>query len=182
MKEVAMVTVVNTVAAVNTVLVIDDEVGIRRLVQRMLEPSVSRVLEAESAEMGLRLVEREDPPVDAVLTDWIMAGLHGLDVVEVLDRHRPDLPVAVISAYTSTIHPIVRDGGGIRILQKPFTAPELQRAVGEMITRAAELRARARRTRERAARARELSGEIRRHDTGVNLVDAAWELHRSRRT
>jgi DNA-binding NtrC family response regulator len=164
------------------VLVIDDEVGIRRLVQRMLEPSVSRVLEAESAEMGLRLVEREDPPVDAVLTDWIMAGLHGLDVVEVLHRHRPDLPVAVISAYTSTIHPIVRDSGGIRILQKPFTAPELQRAVGEMITRAAELRARPRWPRERAARARELSGEIRRHDTGVDLVDAAWELHRSRRT
>jgi DNA-binding NtrC family response regulator len=148
----------------------------------MLEPAVCRVLQAESAEAGLRLVERGEPEVDAVLTDWIMAGLHGLDVVEVLHRHRPSLPVAVISAYTSTIHPIVRDGDGIRILQKPFTGPELQQAVSEMIARATQLRERARRTRERAARARELSGEIRRMGTNVDLVKAAWELHRSRHT
>jgi len=163
-----------------TILVIDDEAPIRRLVQRMLEPALCRVLEAESAEAGLRLVERADPPVDAVLTDWIMAGLHGLDVVEVLHRHRPELPVAVISAYTSTIHPIVRDGGGLRILQKPFTARELQSAVAEMIARAGDLRRRARQTREHAARIREQSGEIRRSGASVDLVGAAWELHRTR--
>jgi len=164
---------------VNTVLVIDDEAAIRCLVQQMLEPAVCRVLQAESAEAGLRLVEQGEPEVDAVLTDWIMAGLHGLDVVEVLHLHRPDLPVAVISAYTSTIHPIVRDGDGIRILQKPFTGPELQQAVTEMIARAAELRRRP--IPERATRSRELRGETGRLGTNVDLVDAAWELHRSRR-
>src|SRR5262245_62661251 len=131
----------------------------------MLEPKVCQVVEAEDAEAGLRLIERADPPIDVVLTDWIMSGLHGLDVVEVLHRHRPSLPVAVISAYTSTIHPIVRKGESLRILQKPFTGPDLQRAVEDMITR--------------ALRQRQPAG---RGGDGVDLVTAAWELHHARAT
>lgn len=149
-----------------TVLVIDDEVAIRRLVQRMLDPHLCRVLQAEDAEAGLRLIERAEPRIDAVLTDWIMSGLHGLDVVEVLHRHCPNLPVAVISAYTSTIHPIVRKGESLQILQKPFTGPDLQRAVQDMITRA---------TRHRHPAARACAVE-------VDLVGAAWELHHARTT
>ena len=147
-----------------TVLVIDDEAGIRRLVQRMLEPHLCQVIEAEDAEAGLRLIERSDPRIDVVLTDWIMSGLHGLDVVEVLHRHRPSLPVAVISAYTSTIHPIVRQGETLSILQKPFTGPELQRAVQDMLAR--------------ALRQRHPPGPG--CGVGIDLVNAAWELHRAR--
>ena len=150
-----------------TVLVIDDEASIRRLIQRMLEPNVCQVVEAQDAEAGLRLIERGDPPIDVVLTDWIMSGLHGLDVVEVLQVHCPSLPVAVISAYTSTIHPIVRKGESLRILDKPFTGPDLQRTVQDMIARALRQR--------RPVR----------HDGGattVDLVGAAWALHHARAT
>ena len=61
-----------------TVLVIDDEAPIRRLIQRMLEPNVCQVVEAQDAEAGLRLIERADPPIDVVLTDWIMSGLRSV--------------------------------------------------------------------------------------------------------
>jgi DNA-binding NtrC family response regulator len=166
---------------VHTVLVIDDEEPIRRLVQRILEPAVCRVLLAEDAEAGLRAVERDDPPVDAVLTDWIMAGLHGLDVVEVLDRHCPELPVAVISAYTSSIHPIVRDSGGLRILQKPFTTRDLRAAVADMIARARDRRD-ARHLRETPAGAPPPREAGRGTCAPVDLVGAAWELHRTRST
>jgi DNA-binding NtrC family response regulator len=166
---------------VHTVLVIDDEEPIRRLVQRMLEPAVCRVLLAEDAEAGLRAVQRGDPPVDAVLTDWVMAGLQGLDVVEVLDRHCPELPVAVISAYTSSIHPIVRDGGGIRILQKPFTTRDLQAAVANMIARGSEQHD-PRHPRDRAAGVRKRSDARRGGNAPVDLVGAAWELHHTRST
>jgi DNA-binding NtrC family response regulator len=154
------------VSSRSTVLVIDDEAGIRRLVQRMLEPHLCQVIEAEDAEAGLRLIERSDPRIDVVLTDWIMSGLHGLDVVEVLHRHCPSLPVAVISAYTSTIHPIVRKGETLSILQKPFTGPDLQRSVRDMIAR--------------ALRQRQPPGPG--CGAGIDLVDAAWELHRARAT
>jgi DNA-binding NtrC family response regulator len=151
----------------STVLVIDDEAPIRRLIQRMLEPNVCQVVEAEDGEAGLRLIERADPPIDVVLTDWIMSGLHGLDVVEVLHQHRPSLPVAVISAYTSTIHPIVRKGESLRILQKPFTGPDLQRTVQDMIARALRQRQ-----------------PVRHAGDGVamDLVGAAWALHHARVT
>ena len=163
-----------------TVLVIDDEAPIRALIQRMLEPELCRVLEAEDGEAGLRLIERADPPVDAVLTDWIMKGLHGLDVVEVLHRHRPDLPVAVISAYTSTIHPIDRSEGGLRILQKPFNRPDLRGAVQEMIRRAAVQRTRARQAPEHAHLTHATADRRPANDGPVDLVDAAWALHRAR--
>jgi len=155
------------VSSRTTVLVIDDEAPIRRLIQRMLEPNICQVVEAQDAEAGLRLIERADPPIDVVLTDWIMSGLHGLDVVEVLQVHCPSLPVAVISAYTSTIHPIVRKGESLRILDKPFTGPDLQRTVQDMIARALRQR--------RPVR----------HDGGaatVALVGAAWALHHARAT
>jgi DNA-binding NtrC family response regulator len=169
----------------DTALVIDDDAPVRRLVHRMLEPEVCRVLEAPDAETGLRLIEREDPRVDVVLTDWIMPGLHGLDVVEVLHEYRPSLPVAVISAYTSTIHPIVLRGSRIVILEKPFTIDQVQRAVAQMIARAAkarngarEMRDQATQVRERNAVLREQSSELR---SRVDLVTAAWNLHHSRR-
>ena len=151
----------------STVLVIDDEAAIRRLVQRMLEPNLCQVVQAEDAEAGLRLIERADPRIDVVLTDWIMSGLHGLDVVEVLHRHCPSLPVAVISAYTSTIHPIVRKGESLRILQKPFTGPDLQRTVQDMIVRALRQRRPVRHAGDGAT---------------VDLVGAAWALHHARVT
>ena len=111
------------------VLVIDDEAPIRSIVRKMLDPEICRVLEAPDAETGLRLIEQDDPQIDIVLTDWIMPGLHGLDVVEVLDRYRPDLPIVVISAFTSSIHPIVRRGSKFKIVPKPFTRLELQATV-----------------------------------------------------
>jgi DNA-binding NtrC family response regulator len=168
----------------DTALVIDDEAQVRRVVHRMLEPEVCRVLEAPDAETGLRLIEREDPRVDVVLTDWIMPGLHGLDVVEVLHEYRPELPVAVISAYTSTIHPIVRRGARILILEKPFTVEQVQTAVARMIVRAGKARSSALEIREAAAVARERNAALREHSAvlrgQVDLVAAAWNLHHSR--
>jgi DNA-binding NtrC family response regulator len=167
-----------------TALVIDDEAPIRRLVQRMLEPEVCGVLEAGDGETGLRLIEQADPTVDLVLTDWIMPGLHGLDVVEVLREYRPNLPVVVISGYTSTIHPIVRRGSRLCILEKPFTVHAVQSAVATMIARAARSRTNAREMRERAARARGRNAMLREHAsamrTQVDLVAAAWAMHNAR--
>jgi DNA-binding NtrC family response regulator len=164
--------------------VIDDEASIRSLVHRMLEPEVCRVLEAADGETGLRLIEQSDPPVDVVLTDWIMPGLHGLDVVEVLHEYRPSLPVVVISGYTSTIHPIVRRGSNLCILEKPFTVDAVQSAVAAMIARAARSRTNAREMRERATRARNQNAALREQDsairTQVDLVAAAWAMHHAR--
>src|SRR5438046_2355415 len=54
-----------------TALVIDDEPGVRRLVHRILEPEVCRVIEAASGEEGLRLIQAGSPAIDIVLTDLV---------------------------------------------------------------------------------------------------------------
>src|SRR5438045_4862575 len=67
-----------------TALVIDDEPGVRRLVHRILEPQVCRVIEAASGEEGLRLIQAGSPAVDVVLTDLVMPRLNGWDVIDTL--------------------------------------------------------------------------------------------------
>ena len=167
-----------------TALVIDDEAPIRQLVHRMLEPDVCRVLEAPDAETGLRMIELDDPRVDVVLTDWIMPGLDGLDVIEVLRRYRPGLPVAVISGYTATLHPVVGDGARYRMLQKPFTAEQIQQTVSDMVASARRLRDAARELSEWAARARDANAALRQKNAALrdqmDLVTAAWALHHAR--
>jgi DNA-binding response OmpR family regulator len=178
------VSVALTAPRTRNVLVIDDEAALRTILRSMLEPDICRVVEAPDAETGLRFVEQDEPTIDAVLTDWIMPGLHGLDVVEVLDRYRPDLPVIVISAFTSTIHPIIRRGSRFRILQKPFTRPELQATVSALLLRARDTRTQAVEMRRLAAAAREHNAEVREQNEAqrarLDLVSAAWALHRSR--
>ena len=167
-----------------TALVIDDEAPIRELVHRMLEPEVCRVLEAPDAETGLRIIEVDDPRVDAVLTDWIMPGLDGLDVIEVLRRYRPGLPVAVISGYTATLHPVVGAGTGYRMIQKPFTAEQIQQTVSEMVASARRLRDDARALAQWAAQARDANAAVRQKNAELreqmDLVTAAWALHHAR--
>jgi DNA-binding NtrC family response regulator len=167
-----------------TALVIDDEAPVRQLVHRMLEPEVCRVLEAPDAETGLRIIEVDDPRIDIVLTDWIMPGLDGLDVIEVLRRYRPGLPVAVISGYTATLHPVVGDGSRYRMVQKPFTVQQIQQTVSEMVASARRLRDGARELVQWAARARDANAAVRQQNAALrermDLVAAAWALHHAR--
>src|SRR5881394_4502506 len=85
-----------------TALLIDDEEPLRHIVRRMLEFDVCRIIEAVDGESGLRLLEQDDGQIDLVITDLLMPGLDGLDVLAVIQEHRPDLPVLVISAFAGT--------------------------------------------------------------------------------
>jgi CheY-like chemotaxis protein len=159
-----------------TVLVIDDEPAVRQLLHRMLEPEVCRVIEAPSAEEGLRIVQAGVPPLDLVLTDLKMPGLDGWDVFRTLASYRPDLPVALV------IPAGLEDEVAGRLLQKPFEATKLCRSVSTLIADARAMRARAetmrvyaRQVSTRNAQVREAQEETRRNL--ADLVRAAWELH-----
>jgi CheY-like chemotaxis protein len=57
-----------------TALVIDDEPEVRRLLHRILDPEICRVIEAASGEEGLRMLQAGSPAVDIVLTDLMTAA------------------------------------------------------------------------------------------------------------
>jgi len=166
-----------------TTLVVDDEPMVRHLVRRILEPEVCGVVEAGDGETALRLIERELESIDVVLTDLAMPGIDGFDVVDVLSRHRPDLPVLCMSGYVS---PATATGRlGVPFIQKPFTAEALCEAVGPLIQRSRAVRALARAEMERAVDERAASGLLRRRsqeslNAAVDLVAAARALRASR--
>jgi DNA-binding NtrC family response regulator len=118
-------------------LVIDDEIMVRRLVRRMLEPEVCRVVEAGDGEAGLRLIERHDG-ISVVLTDLLMPGIDGYDVVEVLTVHRPELALACMSGFAS--HTSVGRRLLVPFIPKPFDAESLRALLLPLLARSPGVR------------------------------------------
>jgi two-component system cell cycle sensor histidine kinase/response regulator CckA len=143
------------------VLVVDDESMVRTPVRRMLDPEVCTVVEAEDGESALRLIERGQPPIDVVLTDLVMPGIDGFDIITVLARHRPDLPVICMSGFAS----VAASRLTVPFIPKPFSLESLRAGLEPMLARRRDLRRTATDGGPRAA---------------ADLVAAALELRRER--
>src|SRR6187431_319173 len=91
-----------------TVLVVDDEKNIRRILEMVLSGEGYRVLEAESGEKALETLSNPHEPVDVAIFDLKLPGIGGLDVLQRLraDDATRDLPVIVISGH-ATVHDAV---------------------------------------------------------------------------
>jgi len=91
-----------------TVLVVDDEKNIRRILEMVLTGEGYRVLEAESGEKALETLGNPHEPVDVAIFDLKLPGMSGLDALQRLraDDATRDLPVIVISGH-ATVHDAV---------------------------------------------------------------------------
>src|SRR6187399_248079 len=91
-----------------TVLVVDDEKNIRRILEMVLSGEGYRVLEAESGEKALETLSNPHEPVDVAIFDLKLPGIGGLDVLQRLrgDDATRDLPVIVVSGH-ATVHDAV---------------------------------------------------------------------------
>jgi CheY-like chemotaxis protein len=115
-----------------TVLVVDDEAAVRRIVHRALERDGFEVLEAESGETALALIQARRDPLHLVITDLSMPGIGGMAVAEVLSVFRPELPVLAMSGNPGMSTPDRR----VPLLLKPFTLPDLLVAIRLVRSRA----------------------------------------------
>jgi DNA-binding NtrC family response regulator len=105
-----------------TVLLVDDEAGIRALVGKILRREGFLVLEAGSALEALTIASTHAVRIDLLLTDVILPGQTGFDLAEQMLVALPELKVIYISGYTDDER--VRRGArppDSRFLQKPFT-------------------------------------------------------------
>ncbi len=107
-----------------TVLVVEDEGAIRRLVVKILGRHGYEVVAAPDGETGLRRFA-ECGEVDLVLTDVVMPGLDGVRMVQQLRKRRPDLPVLFMSGYSGDHHRGIPDDDRAMMLDKPFTPAQL---------------------------------------------------------
>jgi len=105
-----------------TVLLVEDEEGVRRFVATALERAGYAVLMAENAQEALEELRSHAGPIHMLLTDVIMPGLSGRELVDEISEARPELKVLYMSGYPGST---ISDRGGLdpdaAFIQKPFT-------------------------------------------------------------
>jgi len=117
-----------------TILVAEDEDGVRSLTREVLEKYGYTVLEAANGEEALKVAEQHDGPLDLLLSDVVMPRMGGPELAQALLAKRPTVKVLYMSGYTD--HPMVRRGvvnAGVAFLQKPFTPTVLVSRVREVL-------------------------------------------------
>ena len=112
-----------------TILVIDDDEGLRLLLRAMLEADGHQVREAENGRRGLE--EYRAQPTDLVITDILMPERDGMEVILELTREFLDARVIAMTGASGDQNflSVAKLLGARHILQKPFGAQELQSAV-----------------------------------------------------
>ncbi|HLF49549.1 MAG TPA: ATP-binding protein, partial [Methylomirabilota bacterium] len=117
-----------------TVLLVEDEEGVRELAHEILKTLGYTVLEARRPEEALQIADQRPGPIHLLLTDVIMPGMSGPTLAGRLLSGRPGLKVLYMSGYTDGS--IVQHGvlaAGTALLQKPFTLDALARKVREAL-------------------------------------------------
>lgn len=114
-----------------TILLVDDEAGIRGLVRRILRRERYNVIEAGNGSDALALAKQHSGAIDVLLTDVMMPGMSGPELAASVKASYPNAKVIFISGY-SQISP-TKDQPGAFLLQKPFTMTDLLRVVRQAI-------------------------------------------------
>jgi putative two-component system response regulator len=121
------------------ILAIDDEDVIRMLVVEILESAGHEVVGAESAEHALELLDHGE--FDLVVSDVVMPGLSGLELLEAARSRQASLPVVLVTGagtYETLSQALTRGAAGL--VTKPFAHAELQAAVSDALERASRTR------------------------------------------
>ncbi len=113
-----------------TVLVVDDDAIVRRVVQGHLSDAGYRIFEAEDGQEALEVLERTGS-VDLVIIDMVMPRLNGPGLIAELIRRRPSQSVLLISAYPAERETVEEDRPSHPFLPKPFTRDQLLAKVAE---------------------------------------------------
>ena len=115
------------------VLVVDDEEQVRNLAVRILARAGYAVRSAASASQALDVVAEE--PIDLVVTDVVMPGLSGIDLLTELRRRNPALPVVLVTGGSAEPERTaeVIEHGACTVVHKPYTHSELTDAVASAL-------------------------------------------------
>ncbi|HEV8463137.1 MAG TPA: HD domain-containing phosphohydrolase [Gaiellaceae bacterium] len=119
----------------SSILVIDDEAIVRMLVVEILESAGHSVVDADSAERALQLLDSGE--FDLIVSDVIMPGLSGLELLQRVQAQRASLPVILVTGagtYETLSQALTRGAAGL--VTKPFAHADLISAVADALERA----------------------------------------------
>jgi CheY-like chemotaxis protein len=122
------------VGGTETILLVEDEVGIRDLMHRTLQRLGYNVLTAQSVTHAVSIAQSHKAPIELLLSDVVMPGLSGPDLAQRIVRLQPTIKVLYVSGFP---HHISSESGSVSpraaFLSKPFTPQTLARKVRECL-------------------------------------------------
>jgi len=116
-----------------TLLLAEDDAIMRKLTRKMLEEHGYKVLEAIDGEAALKVISQNSTRIDLILTDVVMKGMNGPELVlRLMDSH-PEMKVIYMSGYTGEL--VAHQGlqSGIPLLEKPFTRAALLKVIDKAL-------------------------------------------------
>ncbi len=117
-----------------TILLVEDEPGLRDLAQTVLASAGYRVLVASHPHEAVGICEKEAGPIHLLLTDVVMPGMSGRVLADHFAFSKPEMKVLYMSGYTDNAvvhHGVLKEG--MNFLQKPFSPDVLLRKVREVV-------------------------------------------------
>jgi two-component system cell cycle sensor histidine kinase/response regulator CckA len=117
-----------------TILLVEDDENVRRMAAQMLKILGYTVFAPLSPQDAIAICKEADQPIDCVVTDVIMPGMSGRELVEAIRILRPGIKVLFMSGYTSDViaHHGVLDEG-VPFIQKPFDMSAIHKKIQEII-------------------------------------------------
>lgn len=118
----------------HTILLVEDDPGVRRLASEMLESQGFRVLAAANGNEAIKLCREFSGEIHLLLTDVVMPGLNGHELARAIQQFRPRLQTLYMTGYAEET--MVRHGLGkpeARLLHKPFTPHALIQSVSQTL-------------------------------------------------
>ena len=116
------------------ILVVDDDLSLRKILYRILENGGYDVLSASSGAEALAIFRKSSPPVDLLITDYNMPGMNGLELARECSALNAVLPVMYISGnYPEPALRTEMEQRKCGFLAKPFRKEELLRTCKEIL-------------------------------------------------
>ena len=120
-----------------TVLLVEDDAALRRLLRRTLAAQRHDVLEAANGMEALEIAQRHEGSIDVVVTDVVMPRASGREIAEQILKIHPEARVIFMTGYTDDA--VLLRGvfaQEVKLLRKPFPLAELANALAEVLGRA----------------------------------------------
>jgi two-component system cell cycle sensor histidine kinase/response regulator CckA len=117
-----------------TILLVEDEKGVRAMIRHFLKEEGYTVLEAGNSQEAFLHADQHKDAIHLLVTDVVMPGMNGRELAERMKSSRPDMKVLFVSGYTGDAiarHGVL--GKGVNFLEKPFTAEGLTSKVREVL-------------------------------------------------
>ena len=117
----------------STILVVDDDYGVRSSMEKVLRRAGYRVLVAEGATDAVELVRQHGADISLVILDVMMPGMNGPDLSRHIGELRVNVPVLFVSGFAADSVPVSHEAPAEHFLQKPFDLSELLQRVRHLL-------------------------------------------------